>query len=171
MPEHAIDDAGTRACVSLAWQDIILRAFPICVSQCSCELKGCRVSCLFHGYPGEYRIATARLRAAANDLHGAASLSPTGPCTAAVSGSCEAQKSTHGYNHLVHQTSHKRLRCLHRASYERNIQTQDALHDGPSRNPANSIPARIIGLHTGVRMRDLKGGGGAREFFFNARQG
>jgi len=66
MPEHAIcaleapDDVGTRAYISSPRRDITLRAFHICVPQCSCELKGCRVSCLFHGYPGKYRSATAR---------------------------------------------------------------------------------------------------------------
>ena len=56
-------------------------------------------------------------------------------------------------DHLVHQTSHKQEPGLRLSPPSRllrtsgNIQTQsDALHAGPSRNPANSIPARIVGL-------------------------
>ena len=46
---------------------------------------------------------------------------------------------------------------------------RDALHAGPFRSPANSIPARIVGLQYWgvVRMWDMR----ACETFFNGRQG
>ena len=85
------------------------------------------------------------------------------PCRRPVK--CSAARKTNYYNRIVCTRRHTKLQAQ-----------RDALHAGPFRNPANSIPARIVGLQfwtvmVVVRMRDIDGGGGACETFYNGRQG